>query len=190
MKKLFFVLFFILLLANVSAECNETQIDINSASAQELDNITYVGNATALKIIASRPFSSIDDLLNVSGIGPAKLEKIKQQGLACVDAEESSQQETNNSETLQEELENETIEEIKETKKVENIPRENDTENNASAEELSPISLNSIDSKSIKSEENTEFSGKNLAFFGVIAFCVIFGALFLIKKQKYKNEFN
>lgn len=189
MNKSFFILVFILLIANISAQCNETQIDINSASVEELDNLAGIGPAYAERIIAMRPFSSVDDLINVSGIGNKTLDKIKQQRLACVNENEvDSQSEENNSEALQEEsAENETIEEIKETKVIEDYNREEDAEENISAKELNSITLNA---KSIKSEESTEFSGKNLAFFGVIAFCVIFGALFFIKKQKYKNEFN
>lgn len=51
---------------------------------------------------------------------------------------------------------------------------------------LKPIVLNA---ESIKSENDKEFSTKNLAFYGVISFCVVFGALFFFKKRKYKNEF-
>lgn len=56
-------------------------ININTASATELETLPGVGPSTAKAIITYRttvaPFSSIDDLLQVSGIGPAKLEAIR-----------------------------------------------------------------------------------------------------------------
>ena len=52
-------------------------IDLNLASAEELEEIPGVGPATAKRIIETRPFSSIDDLLHVKGIGEAKLEKMR-----------------------------------------------------------------------------------------------------------------
>lgn len=178
------LLFGILLLINISAECNETQIDINSASAEELDKIINVGPAIAARIIENRTYNSVDDLIKVKGIGDATLNEIKQQGLACVEDEVEDNSSVEGIESS--EIKNETNKGIKETKKVESLSDNNDS-SYVSTEELPSISL---DSKSIKSEENTEFSGNNLAFFGVIAFCVIFGALFLVKKRKYKNEFN
>jgi competence ComEA-like helix-hairpin-helix protein len=93
----------IFLVLSVSAQCSEGQIDINSASAEELNQITQVGPATAEAIINSRPFNSIDGLLEVSGIGEKKLEKIKEEGLACVEKEETN---------VEEELEKESSEEI------------------------------------------------------------------------------
>ena len=56
-------------------------ININTATAEELMTIDGIGEATAAKIIEYREknngFISIDELLNVSGIGVAKLEKIR-----------------------------------------------------------------------------------------------------------------
>jgi len=37
-------------------------LDLNTATAQELENLPGVGEATARKIVAGRPYSSIDDL--------------------------------------------------------------------------------------------------------------------------------
>ncbi|MBB4663941.1 helix-hairpin-helix domain-containing protein [Conexibacter arvalis] len=59
------------------------QIDINTASAQELEQLDGVGPATAAKIIAYRElhggFRSIEELDEVSGIGEAKLAAIRTQ---------------------------------------------------------------------------------------------------------------
>lgn len=56
-------------------------IDLNSATADQLDTLPGVGPATALKIVADReasgPFASVEDLGRVSGIGPKKLEALK-----------------------------------------------------------------------------------------------------------------
>ncbi len=60
---------------------NDARININSATAQQLDALPGVGPATAKAIVSYRsqkgPFSSVDDLLNVPGIGPAKLAAMK-----------------------------------------------------------------------------------------------------------------
>lgn len=53
----------------------------------QLDEITGVGPTIAQRIIDARPFSSVDDLLRVKGIGDKTLQKIKDQGLAFVDGQ-------------------------------------------------------------------------------------------------------
>ncbi len=56
-------------------------VDLNSASAEQLDTLPGVGPATAAAIVAYRsqhgPFRSVDDLLQVHGIGPAKLAALR-----------------------------------------------------------------------------------------------------------------
>lgn len=56
-------------------------IDLNRATAEELDALPGVGPATAQAIVGFReangPFGSVDALLEVRGIGPAKLEQIR-----------------------------------------------------------------------------------------------------------------
>src|SRR3989344_5077287 len=76
-----------LFLPNISAVCNESQININTASLEELDALSGIGPVKAQAIIDTRPFSSIDDLINVNGIGEVTLNNIKLQGLACVSGE-------------------------------------------------------------------------------------------------------
>ena len=52
----------------VSGICEDGQIDINSASLEELDEITWIGLPRAQAIVDTRPFDSVDDLVRVSGI--------------------------------------------------------------------------------------------------------------------------
>ena len=58
-----------------------TPVDINTATAEQLDALPGIGPATATKIVADRqangPFKSIDDLGRVAGIGPKKLEDMR-----------------------------------------------------------------------------------------------------------------
>ena len=84
---LFVGILLIFLLPNISAACNESQININTASLEELDALSGIGLVKAQAIIDTRPFSSIDDLINVNGIGEVTLNNIKLQGLACIDGE-------------------------------------------------------------------------------------------------------
>lgn len=56
-------------------------VNLNSATAVELDTLPGVGPSTASAILAYRdehgPFAAVDDLLEVRGIGEAKLEAIR-----------------------------------------------------------------------------------------------------------------
>jgi competence protein ComEA len=52
-------------------------ININSASEQELDSLSGVGPATATKIINSRPYGSINDLLDKKIVGSKVFQTIK-----------------------------------------------------------------------------------------------------------------
>ncbi len=55
-------------------------ININSASAKELQKVDGIGGKTAAKIIAYRgehgAFKNVDGLLKIKGIGKKKLEKV------------------------------------------------------------------------------------------------------------------
>jgi competence protein ComEA len=56
-------------------------LDLNAATAEQLDTLPGVGPATAAAIVDHRqrngPFATVDGLLDVRGIGPAKLEAIR-----------------------------------------------------------------------------------------------------------------
>ena len=56
----------------------QSKLDINTASAAELQNIPGIGPVVAQRIIEARPFKSADDLQRVKGIGGGKrYEKIR-----------------------------------------------------------------------------------------------------------------
>jgi competence protein ComEC len=59
-------------------------IDVNTATAEQLLEIIHIGAARANELISLRPFTSIDDLERIKGIGPARIADIKSQGLACI----------------------------------------------------------------------------------------------------------
>lgn len=66
--------------SKVSAQGSAGRVRINSASFSELQSLPGVGPALAQRIIAERSrerFASAEDLLRVSGIGKAKLEKMR-----------------------------------------------------------------------------------------------------------------
>lgn len=69
-----------------AAQPSGTPVNINTADAAALDALPGVGPSTAAKIVAERetngPFESPDDLGRVTGIGPKKLEQLRE--LVCV----------------------------------------------------------------------------------------------------------
>jgi competence protein ComEA len=64
-----------------AAKSPGVRVNINTADAVALDSLPGVGPSTAAKIIAERdqngPFASPDDLARVTGIGPKKLEALR-----------------------------------------------------------------------------------------------------------------
>jgi hypothetical protein len=54
---------------------NDAKIDINTATERELDQLPGVGPATAKKIIAGRPYSSVSELSR-AGVSKRQIERI------------------------------------------------------------------------------------------------------------------
>ena len=69
-------------------------VDANTASREALTALTGVGGELADAIIQARHFSSLHDLLSVSGIGPRSLERLTEQGLTVVPVADSVQEAT------------------------------------------------------------------------------------------------
>jgi len=91
MKKLLIILLILISISLINGLCEEgqiNQININTATKQELDELSGVGEKIAQNIIDARPFESVEDLINVNRIGEITLQKILNQGLACVKNEE------------------------------------------------------------------------------------------------------
>ena len=56
---------------------DDSLVNINAASSEALINLPGIGPAMAERIIAGRPYRTIEDLQRVSGIGPKTLESLR-----------------------------------------------------------------------------------------------------------------
>lgn len=65
--------------------CRPGQVNINTASSQELSRIVAVGTSRADDVIRHRPYNSLDDLERLPGISKARITDIRRQGVACVE---------------------------------------------------------------------------------------------------------
>jgi comEA protein len=69
--------------ADVKFEAQAQPVNINKASAEELQMLRGIGPALADRIVKYREtngrFEKVEDLTSVSGIGPAKFQKFKDQ---------------------------------------------------------------------------------------------------------------
>lgn len=193
--KYLIIILVLILVQTVHATCSEDQIDINSASLKELDKLTGIGEVKAQSIIDTRPFDSVNNLIKVYGIGEVTLEKIINQGLACVEDSDENRdnedEEESNSEEGNKETDLDEDENLKE-ERYENSIGSREIKEDAEEKQIEIIELNSKDIKTADSNENKE-PEKNYAVYGLLSFCVLLMFLFAIKKLKlkdYKNEFD
>ncbi|MCD6548823.1 MAG: helix-hairpin-helix domain-containing protein [Thermodesulfobacterium sp.] len=79
LKILFLIFLFLTFLSSFS--CAQNRIDLNKATAEELESLPGIGPKIAKNIIEYRekfgPFKSVEELLEVKGIGPKKLKRLK-----------------------------------------------------------------------------------------------------------------
>ncbi len=66
-----------------SGACAPDQVDINSAGFDDLQRIHQIGPDRAQQILELRPFSSVHAMDRISGIGPARVTEIIEEGIAC-----------------------------------------------------------------------------------------------------------
>jgi competence ComEA-like helix-hairpin-helix protein len=187
-KNIFLFLFLIFLIFPlISAECKEGQVDINSAPIEELDKIIWIGPKTAEAIISSRPFNSLDDLINIKGIGEKKLADIKNQGLACVsfleDKNKDMSEQNNTVESLNKIENRENLNYGYQQQIRESLPQKEKTNS-------SNITYNTIllSPKTIKIDTNSNNkNNRGKMIYLLILFGVFVTFLILIKNKK--NEF-
>lgn len=64
--------------------CAPGQVNVNTAEADELETVNGVGPVLAERIVELQPsYRTLDDLARVDGIGPATVDDIKAEGIAC-----------------------------------------------------------------------------------------------------------
>jgi competence protein ComEC len=69
--------------AATSEGCGPGQVDINSAGLDELQQIIHIGPDRVQELSRLRPFTSVRSMERIPGIGPARLNDIIEQGVAC-----------------------------------------------------------------------------------------------------------
>lgn len=58
---------------------NDNSVSVNAASSSELEELTGIGPVTAKKIISSRPYTSLEELVSKKAMGQALFDKLKGQ---------------------------------------------------------------------------------------------------------------
>jgi len=179
MNKFVLIFLAIFLIGFVSSVCTPNQININTASTLQLDKLYGVGEVKAQYIAEARPYSSVDELIKARGIGETTLEKIKQQGLACVEktVENSSNENSKNNSNTQEIKDNQ--DETNFSTQNKETPKEN--LNSSSPVDLTPKDIKS--SEALSSQGNIDYSK-----YSFLVFCVILLGLYILKFKKGKSR--
>ncbi len=202
----------------VAAQCNSTQVDINSASLDEMMSIIHLGGSgkVAQRVIDARPFSSLQDLSKVGGLGGTgkNLQDIINQGLACVADNESQQTQiqtnssvsengnnsgsaTSTSDTTAAQTENQDSSPASPSSNILNLSSVQTSGASGTSAPITPqvINLNAQSSTPDNSSSiKTDYSIRaNPAVYGLVAFSVVLGLLFAARKfrtKRYKSEFD
>jgi DNA uptake protein ComE-like DNA-binding protein len=69
-------------------------VNLNTATRRELETLPHIGPERAEQLIALRPLREIEDLTRINGIGPGRLEAIRQQGAMVPDTGEQRDDDT------------------------------------------------------------------------------------------------
>ncbi len=176
--KLGIFIMILFIISFISASCEEGQIDINSGSLGELDALSGIGPSRGQAIIDfrdSKRFDSVNELIDVYGIGPVTLGNIIEQGMACVGGEEIEQVEV-------------VVEPIVEVAEINGAPKEVSSNTQRGTSEGKEFETIILATQTIKSPDNKK-NKSNYALYGFVGFCFLLGILFVLRKRKYKNEF-
>ena len=60
-----------------AAETPAGPIDLNAATLEQLQSVKGIGPTLAARIVAARPFKSVDELMKVKGVGDKRLEQFR-----------------------------------------------------------------------------------------------------------------
>ena len=60
-----------------AAPSGDARLDLNTATAGELETVPGIGPVTARRIVEGRPYRAVDDLRRVAGIGEARLAELR-----------------------------------------------------------------------------------------------------------------
>ena len=66
-----------LLAINLTPAFAAEQINLNTATSEQIQEVNGIGQVKATAIMEAKPFKSWDEVLAVKGIGPKTLEKIQ-----------------------------------------------------------------------------------------------------------------
>ena len=64
---------------NGSSGSSAGRVNLNTASASEIAKLPGIGSSTARDIIAGRPYRSVDELLEIDGLGQGRVDQIRSQ---------------------------------------------------------------------------------------------------------------
>ncbi len=120
----------------------ESLLNLNTATTDSLTSLPEIGPTTADRIIAARPFESVDELQRVKGIGPSTLERLASLVTVALPEEEEvatteapSEVDSAPPEGESDSLEPDSAPEAESRPNVSIIPLENETEEPSSPSE-------------------------------------------------------